>query len=350
MCKKLFYTLAAIIFCMATAKSLSQPAMSAPDGFISTNHDGGVEFNYLSKLKTGIEVSWVRKSDYVLAKDANEERRYFWTGTFDAFTFNDVSIVTSKKDGTNLGGVGNNSEIWGRRNGTRWQSSSFEKGIVDINSNPDAQTKAADNFRVYPLTNILTMGFGEHWDVNSMRLSADGKVTGKYKHPPDTLEGLLTYLPNGQIQKCLYKVPSLNESFLLSFSYRADQTNQNQFPSGFTLSQVITLPNGELYVADPLEKCEILDISDQTPEAASLAGVPDPSLYKNALISNGETYASSPRALTPEVLGAIDPDSSQQVSNTEASRPVMVRIIILAIFFPLLIIMAFLTFKKWRSK
>ena len=337
-----YHILITVIFYLTAGSLWSQVVTNVQNETALTNRGGGLEFKYLSKLQSGLAVSWVVYSDSDPIREAKRKERFYWVGTFDAFTFTNISIKTSK-DGKVVEG---NTNVWGRRNGTRWQATSYEEGILDVNSNPTEKEKQVDNAMLYPLTNVLTMGFGLHWDVSSMRFLAKGKVTGKAANFPDSLEGQITYLPNGQVQQFFYSIPSLGKSYLLTFSYRI---GQEQFPSGFELWLAGVLPSGEPYAALLRSKYEILSISDITPEVAKLAGVPPSSLSKNALITNGVTIASSPYALTPEAIGTSQKTSSSP-NETKASQTVIIRAIILVVFLLPLPFVIFAAFKKRNSK
>jgi hypothetical protein len=91
--------------------------MSVSNGNTYTNHNAGVGFKYLSKLKSGLAVSWVVYSDSDIILGARRKEELFWVGTPEAFTFTNISIATSKEDGRVLD---NYTNVFGRRNGGRY--------------------------------------------------------------------------------------------------------------------------------------------------------------------------------------------------------------------------------------
>jgi hypothetical protein len=193
---------------------------------------GPIEFTNLAKLQSGpgLRVSWVRYNYSRLADGTTIDDKINWLGSYDAYTITNISVETNSKKHTR----NERSEVLGKMDDKYW--STMEPGIVDMDSISINRHRGRASYAKLELTNVLTMGFGVHWDLNSIKFSSGGKITGKYKDLNDDLEGIIDYFPDGRMKDCFYRVPKLNENFLLSYTYDDSQANSSVNPSSITLS------------------------------------------------------------------------------------------------------------------
>ncbi len=326
---------------------LSQQAFS--QAFIAndaTNHSSGmssIAFTNLNKIRngSGLRVFWVRYDYLPSADGATTDDKILWLGSYDAYIVTNTSIENNLKNQQTK----ENSEVLGKKDNKYW--STMEPGIVDIDSISTGWHKGRVYYVTEELTNVLTMGFGVHWNINSIKVSSGGKVYGKSKDLTDNLEGIIDYFQDGRMKDCFYRVPKLDNNFLLSYSYGDAQTNNGTKPNGANLSSIslsLAVPseNGGFVKTMDYLKYDILDISEIKPEEAKTVGVPPPELYRYALISNQVTIPQG-EPLTPKMIGATE------AKITNDAPMFSVRQIIIAAIIIMNVILAAVFFKRFRK-
>ena len=274
-----------------------------------------------------LHVSWIRYTLYALnAAGRKSTDKADWIGSLDNYTVAYTNIMVEDKKPTN-----ENVQVYGRNNNTYWSTS--EKGMVDIDNIKTNLTVQLSRcaYVLGELTNIVSLGFGIHWDVNSIKINSNGKVRGKSKDLNDDLEGVIEFSPDGKMTDCFYKVPHLQRQYLLSYSY--EDSRAGVLSNLATISLSLTVPSlspqYKYIKAQELIKYVILDDSIVSSNSYNVAliGVPPKELYKYAIISNGITLPTE-RILQPEMLR----DSQPKVVEKKSALGLTKRQLIIAGF------------------
>lgn len=343
------------IICVGVFACMCWPLRGASqDQELSMNKDllGGAKQIYflLNQLVNGqqLDISWTRRdrSSTQAAPDGSIFTRDYeinWQGSFNAYTIfiSEILFKNSKLAGTNVSVLGKiDKQYW---------STAVEKGMVELDNLNVNNQQIRASFALGELTNVLTMGFGIHWNIASIRFSESGRVFGKSVDLSEDLSGWVTYLSDGRIKDVFYPVNKYRKSFVLSYNYQDENTKFREFPSSITQSIAINMGAGKYLITTNLKSYdatyENIKISDIKPDVAKSLGVPDKNLYKYALISNGVTIPQH-GPLTPVIF------AGSMAKSTVESTWFSARFLLISIFLAINIVILtlfFVSFSKRRK-
>lgn len=127
----------------------------------------------LKRLQKGLRLCWIRERVGSGSNDVSTVEMFYWHGNLDVFTYTNVFAQNRA--------AGEFMRVWGQKGDKAWTTSA-EAGVLTIDDVKRARIEWDTNpYFKEELTNVLSFGFGCHWDVHSIYVDADGKMSGKYK-------------------------------------------------------------------------------------------------------------------------------------------------------------------------